>query len=292
MTQAVSTQSSRKQTPPVTMQAMQWFFGTFGRIAPTPTSHLANHLWFSPRRAKQPDRERSWEAPATRENLTWRARAITTYRWGTVGPVVLLVHGWAGRGTQLGAFAQPLVEQGYQVVAFDAPAHGRSPGKKTTGEDFREIVNLIEDREGGIHSLIAHSFGCAVSAYALAKGMQVEKAVFISPPSDLHFAMESFRQTLKMPSTMVPHLRRRAEETLPHLGVNLWRALSVTNNVAGFPFPGLIIHDREDHWVPIEEGRRVAKAWPTCEWHETRGLGHHRILREETVIEKVTSFLV
>ena len=42
----------------------------------------------------------------------------------------LLVHGWEGRGAQLGSLVGPLVEAGLSVVAFDAPAHGDSPGNR------------------------------------------------------------------------------------------------------------------------------------------------------------------
>jgi len=37
-----------------------------------------------------------------------------------------MVHGWNGRGAQLGAFAPELVRVGFRVVTFDTPAHGRS----------------------------------------------------------------------------------------------------------------------------------------------------------------------
>jgi alpha-beta hydrolase superfamily lysophospholipase len=42
---------------------------------------------------------------------------------------ILLVHGWSGRGTQLFKIADELLKQGYSTISFDAPAHGKSPGK-------------------------------------------------------------------------------------------------------------------------------------------------------------------
>ena len=53
------------------------------------------------------------------------------FAWGA-GPSVLLVHGWEGRGAQLGALVDPLVAAGYRVVALDGPAHGDSPGRLST----------------------------------------------------------------------------------------------------------------------------------------------------------------
>src|SRR6185369_13228471 len=50
---------------------------------------------------------------------------LAVWHWGT-GPRVLLVHGWNGHAGRLSSFVQPLVEAGFGVVAFDAPAHGIS----------------------------------------------------------------------------------------------------------------------------------------------------------------------
>lgn len=49
---------------------------------------------------------------------------VTTYAWGE-GPAVLLVHGWSSHTGCMAGFVDPLLERGFRVVAFDAPAHGR-----------------------------------------------------------------------------------------------------------------------------------------------------------------------
>jgi hypothetical protein len=41
-----------------------------------------------------------------------------------------------GRGTQLFKIADELLKQGYSTIGFDAPAHGKSPGKTTIMVDF------------------------------------------------------------------------------------------------------------------------------------------------------------
>jgi alpha-beta hydrolase superfamily lysophospholipase len=41
-----------------------------------------------------------------------------------------------GRGTQLFKIADELLKQGYSTISFDAPAHGKSPGKTTIMVDF------------------------------------------------------------------------------------------------------------------------------------------------------------
>ena len=70
--------------------------------------------------------------------------------WFTVGP---------GRGLQLGAFVEPLVEAGYRVVAYDGPAHGESPGRRTNIFKLTEGLMAVADAVGPLSGVIAHSLG-------------------------------------------------------------------------------------------------------------------------------------
>src|SRR5205823_2922525 len=88
---------------------------------------LAERLFTSPHRHRRPERERAVLASGRQLSLEvtlrsprWRGeqRRVNAWRWGA-GPTVLLVHGWEGRGSQLGAFVEPLVRAGLSVVAFD-----------------------------------------------------------------------------------------------------------------------------------------------------------------------------
>ena len=58
------------------------------------------------------------------------------------------MHGWAGRSTQLFAFADRLLEKGFMVVSFDGPAHGKSSGKRTMMPDFLETIRKVDQTYG------------------------------------------------------------------------------------------------------------------------------------------------
>jgi alpha-beta hydrolase superfamily lysophospholipase len=55
---------------------------------------------------------------------------------------ILLIHGWSGRGTQLCSIADCFVKKGYTTISFDAPAHGKSPGKTSDMTEF--IATILE----------------------------------------------------------------------------------------------------------------------------------------------------
>jgi alpha-beta hydrolase superfamily lysophospholipase len=86
------------------------------------------------------------------------------------GKRVLLVHGWSGRGTQLFKIADELLKQGYSTISFDAPAHGKSPGKTTIMVDFITTIE-INKQFGPFDAAIGHSLG-GMSVLNAKKGLK------------------------------------------------------------------------------------------------------------------------
>ena len=135
-------------------QDMQWAFRILGRLAPSLMASWAYRLWFTPPRYHAPDRERRYEQAAQRGFLRHDPAPVATYRWGE-GPPVLLMHGWGGRGTQLHSFIAPLLERGYQVIALDGPAHGRTAGRQTTVFEFVSALASVNEHFGPFSGVIA-----------------------------------------------------------------------------------------------------------------------------------------
>jgi pimeloyl-ACP methyl ester carboxylesterase len=54
----------------------------------------------------------------------------------------------------MGLFINPLVDAGYRVIAFDAPAHGDSGGKRTSLLEFAQIVHDEDDAEIPYHQAL------------------------------------------------------------------------------------------------------------------------------------------
>jgi pimeloyl-ACP methyl ester carboxylesterase len=53
----------------------------------------------------------------------------------------------------------------------------------------------------------------------------------------------------------------------------------------------LIVHDRDDVVVGIDNGRTLAAAWRESHLVQTSGLGHTKILRDDAVVERVAAFI-
>src|SRR5712691_2373566 len=130
---------------PIALVALRLLFRLSGAVAPPLAARFASYLWYRPQRHRPPVREQGLLGRARHVPMRHAGKRIAVYDWGK-GPTVMLVHGWSGRGAQLGEFVEPLSGAGYRVVAFDAPAHGHSDGRDTTILEISEVIlRLVSD---------------------------------------------------------------------------------------------------------------------------------------------------
>jgi pimeloyl-ACP methyl ester carboxylesterase len=270
-----------------TERAVRATFGFLDRTAPGLAARLAQRIFFTPPRTGRSARIEAALATARRRDVDAGGTRIATWSWGAVGPTVYLVHGWAGLGGQLAAFVRPLVEQGFQVVTFDGPAHGRSSGRRASIVHFARALAAVGRVFGPAHGLIAHSLGAPAAAFAMRRGFAVERAVFVAPPADPGDWAERFAQRLGVPERVMNAMRVRSERWL---GVP-WTEVSLAGMAASQSAPLLVVHDQHDRDVPFAHGAAVAARWPGARMLETAGLGHSRILRDGGVVAQAVSFI-
>lgn len=255
-------------------------------------TNLAERLFTSPRRHPRPAREQPILAIGRRFTIDVRLRSprwngertqVAAWRWG-LGPTVLLVHGWEGRGSQLGAFVEPLVRAGLSVVTFDAPAHGDSPGSRLYLTDHADAIVDVANAVGPLHAIIAHSFGAPAVMLAHARGgVDAPRNVFLSPNAIVPDSVDRFCRGVGLDEVE----RVLFEQQLAaSAGVSV-EALRLPHLIGARDTSLLVIHDIDDKEVPFAHGDRLAQMWPNARLEVTEGLGHRRILREPSIIERV-----
>lgn len=254
--------------------------------APGLAARLAERLFITPIRHRRPAHEAAALAGARRETVRVDGRAVATWTWGQ-GPTVLLVHGWSGRGSQLASFVPPLVARGFAVTAWDAPGHGDSEGRTCTAADVAAALRAVAATRPDVRAVIAHSLGAMATARAMADGLQLDAAVFVTPPADATSFAAIFAESLgfsrRVRALMEARIVRRVGAP--------WSAFDVARLAESQRAPLLVVHDREDGDVPWQHGRAVAAAWPGARLTTTDGLGHRRILRDSRVIAEATAFV-
>ncbi len=261
-------------------------------LSDTVGTNLAERLFTSPRRFPRPERERAILATGRRFTVDVNLRSprwngertpVVAWRWG-LGPTVLLVHGWEGRGSQLGAFVEPLVRAGLSVVAFDAPAHGDSPGSRLYLTDHADTVVDVAKSIGPLHAIIAHSFGAPAVMLAHARGgVDAPRNVFISPNALVPDSVDRFCKSVGLDDVeralFEQHLGASAGITVD--GLRLPHLIGARDTSL------LVIHDIDDREVPFTHGDRLVQLWPNAQLDATEGLGHRRILRDASIVARV-----
>jgi pimeloyl-ACP methyl ester carboxylesterase len=256
-------------------------------VAPTWAARWIEAIFLRVRRHPVPRAETRWLAGSRGDTVTSNGVPLAVRIWEGDGPTVGLVHGWEGRGSQLGAFVAPLRELGFRVVAFDSPGHGASPGKRSSLLEIADAVVDVERATGPWHGVVAHSAGAAATSWALRQGLASRRLVFIAPPTDLEVFFYRVVDHLRIPRPLAEMAQRRIEE---RLGVR-WRDF---RHQALAPLQTedlLLIHDRDDREVPLRGAREIHRLWRGSRLLETRGLGHRRILRDGAVVEAAVGFL-
>src|SRR5262249_41947748 len=215
---------------------------------------LAERLSTRRRRPRRPDREREVRATGwpfaidvTLRAPRWRGqrRRVAAWRWGH-GPTVLLVHGWEGRGSQLGALVEPLLRAGLSVVAFDAPGHGDSPGRRLYLADLADCVADVAHDVGPLHGIIAHSFGAAAVLLAHQRGaVHARRNVMLAPNVLIDDAVARFAREVALDETDRAKLEHQLAE---HNGVAI-DALGIDQLVGQRDAALLVVHDRDDREV-------------------------------------------
>jgi pimeloyl-ACP methyl ester carboxylesterase len=280
--------SPRSPRIPVTVRAA---FRGLELLAPAVGARWAYRLWFIVPPNGGPIRLPV--EPGHRFVVTLRGRRIVGRHWGTGPRAIYLVHGWGGRAAQLTAFVQPLVAAGFSVVAFDGPSHGDSdPGswgpRRSTLLEQAEALSAVVTRHGVPYAVIAHSGGCAAVAYALRDGMHADRLVFLAPmahPMDYSYQLAA---ALGFGARTRTRLVRRIEQTfgVPSAHFDIPPvAVSVDTP------PVLLVHDEDDTDTNLSESEAIRRTWPASRLVTTRGLGHHRILRDPDLVAQAVSFV-
>ena len=143
-------------------------FVFLNRFFPSVTANMITQIMASPRVRPLKDFEEEVLEKAHKERVPYQQFEVQQYSWGNPShPKVLMIHGWEGRAGNFGALVAILLQKGYHVIAYDAPAHGKSSrGKLSMFQVLSFVSEMIGTHQPEI--LISHSFGSVCAAFSLA----------------------------------------------------------------------------------------------------------------------------
>jgi len=215
-------------------------------------------------------------------------KEIEILSYGYSKKKVLLVHGWSGRSTQLFAFADKLLENGYMVISFDGPAHGKSTGKTTMMPEFLKTIQKINTTFGPFEAAIGHSFGATSLYNAAATFLDIKTFIAIGSGDRISDIISNFVKNLYLNEKSAKKIQLGLEKKWM-IHVDDFSSSTVAKKIK---IPVLVVHDIIDGDVPVSCAYRIRQNLEKGSLLITNGLGHTKILRNNEIVHKSIKFII
>jgi pimeloyl-ACP methyl ester carboxylesterase len=269
----------------ITLQAIKFGLNTLAKFNPAFAAQIAYKLFITPQKTNYQPTSAQLEVIARGQKLNINGLCATV--WGQ-GRTVLLHHGWQRSRHNMTGFVAPLLEQGFCVVALDAPAHGDSPGRRMSPFAYAQVVLETGRSIDHLEAIVAHSMGAFATIQALHLGLDVRSVVLLAPPSrsmmgnPMAFASAVGLNT----ATQKAFLEIMAAE-----GGMKVSELGLENFGHNLEARALFVHDPEDQRVPYKDSELTVAQWSKAQLLTVHKLGHGNILSDADVIEKAVQFI-
>ncbi|HEX9139087.1 MAG TPA: alpha/beta fold hydrolase [Steroidobacteraceae bacterium] len=275
--------------PPRLQRRLRTAFRLLSAFNPRLAAKLALRLFMTPGSRRIDPREAQFLATARAVPLRTSGNRIQAYEWAGTGPAVLVVHGWISHAARMADAINALRGRGLRVVAFDAPAHGRSAGRRADLYDFCEAINAVSAACGPIRGLLAHSFGAltTVSWLAETKPEAIKAVVLVGLPRDVGYIFESFALALALRADVVAHAR---ELFLRRYGgyPEQYASPALASQLR---MPVLLIHGGADEFVPADQAVEVSEQLIDGKLLVLADLRHSEPLHDANTVEAMADFL-
>lgn len=223
----------------------------------------------------------------------FKGYTVRGYRWNHTPDTkkrAQILHGFESSVVNFDRFVRPLIKKGYEVIAFDAPAHGRSSGRTINVLTYKEMILYIYKNFGPVSSYIAHSFGGLSLALALEEIAHDSstRVVFIAPAAETKTAIDNFFQLLQLDNGV----RTEFDQVIKDIEGKLPDWYSIGRAAGHIRASVLFLQDRDDHMTPIKDVLPIQKKnLPNFRFIITEGLGHRRIYRDSKLSKEIIEFL-
>ena len=224
--------------------------------------------------------------------LTLNNKKVNGYRWNHPQThKALILHGFGSAAHKFEDYATMLVEKGYEVLAFDAPAHGNSEGTRTNAIEYCSMIKEVIAKHGPIQSFLAHSFGGISLSLALEDIPHDKntKVVFVAPATETTSAVDGAFNMLKLKSEEV---RNEFEKIVLKVSGKKTEWFSMRRAMHNINASVLWVHDEDDDITPWADALKVKEDnHPNIKFVLTKGLGHRKIYHDPDVKNMLVAFM-
>lgn len=203
---------------------------------------------------------------------------------------VLIAHGFESASRNFDGYIGVLLKKGYEVFAFDAPAHGQSGGRRIILPDYVKTLRIIDQNYGPFDSYMGHSLGGLALALFLEESPHSAdtRLVLVAPAVETTIAVAAFAQLLHLS----PEVSKEMDEYVREISGHPFAWYSLRRALHHIQAGILYLQDEDDRITPLKEARLVRQdGHPNIRFVFTRGLGHRKIYKDPEIMGKIVDFL-
>jgi pimeloyl-ACP methyl ester carboxylesterase len=266
---------------------------TIGMVSPEKAAAEAFDLFSTPFKSKKNPKIPPVFHQSLPVSVEVRGITIRGFQWKselTQARKILIVHGFSSYSYKFEQYIISLKKEGFEVLAFDAPGHGISDGKKINALIYRDTILAIEANFGPLYGIIAHSMGGLAAALAmeLMTNTKERKLVLIAPATETKRAIENLFTQIPVK----PDVRQAFDQYVTTLAGKPISYFSVARVVRTLDARVLWIHDETDAICTFEDvAPLLNETIPSTEFFITKGLGHNQVYKEASSRDHILSFI-
>lgn len=262
------------------------FINLISFFSPKLAGKLALSLFSTPLRGKVKEKDFDFLDTAFKEELQYQDFNIMTYRWLGKNKTILLAHGWESNAARWRPLVENLKKQNYNVIALDAPAHGRSGSKRFNAILYSEFIHIVSEKFNP-DIIIGHSVGGMATVFYQHKyqNTALEKLVLLGAPSNFTGVFNRYIQMMNYNKKVDKQMGEIVLEKYGHLP-DYFSAADFTKKIAT---SALIIHDERDRIIPYQDAKHFVEHYTNAELITTQGFGHS--LNNETITEYINNYI-
>lgn len=274
------------------LKLIKLYYTILSKISPKMAANGAFEIFKKVRKKDIREREKGFFKDAKTQKLNFEKEDLDVFEFGTDSKdLVILIHGWDSNAGCMYGFVDELLANNKRIISINLPAHAFYKANKTNLAEckkaFKTLLNNLPEHNN--LSIIAHSFGSGISAYALSElDIKVDKLIFLTSPNVIEDIFIDFKKMIGLSDKSYQKLVLKADGVL---GEKL-SELSIQKKLKEFNFNHLhLIHDINDKIIPFSNTVSMNKAISNSTITRFENVGHYRMLWNSEIISKSISYL-
>ncbi|WP_435314661.1 alpha/beta fold hydrolase [Cellulophaga fucicola] len=262
------------------------YFNILSVFSKKKAAKKAFYLFCTPRKGKVLPFQSEFLNKAKKEVVQSNNIDLQVYEWAGEKETILLLHGWESNVFRWRNLISYLIEENYNIIALDAPAHGNSKGEVLHVPIYTEVAQTLIEKYKPKH-IVGHSLGGMTTLYNNYKynNPSVDKLIILGAPSEFYTILLNYQNMLKFNDRVFNELKAFIKEKFGFLPEDF----SISEYAKQNKKKGLLVHDKLDFIAPCSDSELVHKNWTNSKLITTEGYGHS--LHQDEVSNAVMLFL-